>query len=41
MIADAVVDRLKSRDPRDCVKLARLAKTPDDVERIVKILSKR
>jgi Holliday junction DNA helicase RuvB len=41
LIADAVVDKLNSRDPRDCIKLARLAKTPDDVERIVKILSKR
>jgi Holliday junction DNA helicase RuvB len=40
-IASAVVEKLKSRDPRDCVKVARLAKTPEDVDRVVDILVKR
>jgi len=40
-IADAVVGKLGSRDPRDCVKVARLAKSPDDVDRIVETLKGR
>jgi Holliday junction DNA helicase RuvB len=40
-IASAVVERLKSRDPRDCVKVARLAKTPEEVDRVVDVLVKR
>jgi Holliday junction DNA helicase RuvB len=40
-IADAVVKKIKSKDPRDCVKIGRLAKNPEDVDRIVEILSKR
>jgi len=40
-IAESVVNKLRSRDPRDCVKIARLGpKTVDDVERIVKLLVK-
>jgi Holliday junction DNA helicase RuvB len=41
VIADAVVSKLGSRDPRDCVKIARLAKTPEDVDRIVETLRGR
>jgi len=40
-IASAVVEKLKSRDPRDCVKIARLAKTPEEVDRVVDVLVKR
>jgi Holliday junction DNA helicase RuvB len=40
-ISDAVVGKLKSRDPRDCVKVARLAKTPEEVDKVVDILVKR
>jgi Holliday junction DNA helicase RuvB len=40
-VAEAVVSRLGSKDPRDCVKIARLAKTPEDVDRIVEILRGR
>jgi Holliday junction DNA helicase RuvB len=40
-IANAVVEKLKSRDPRDCVKVARLAKTPEEVDKVVEILTKR
>lgn len=38
-IADAVVNKLRSKDPRDCIKVARLKpKSTEDVERIVKLL---
>lgn len=40
-IADSVVNKLKSKDPRDCVKIARLAKTPEEVNKVVEILIKR
>lgn len=40
-VAEAVVSKLGSKDPRDCVKIARLAKTPEDVDRIVEILRGR
>jgi intein/homing endonuclease len=40
-IADSVVNKLKSKDPRDCVKIARLAKTPEEVDKVVEILIKR
>jgi Holliday junction DNA helicase RuvB len=40
-IAEAVVSKLGSKDPRDCVKIARLAKTPKDVDRIVETLKGR
>jgi Holliday junction DNA helicase RuvB len=40
-IADSVVNKLKSKDPRDCVKVARLAKTPEEVDKVVEILVKR
>jgi Holliday junction DNA helicase RuvB len=40
-IADSVVNKLKSKDPRDCVKVARLAKTPEEVDKVVEILLKR
>ena len=40
-IADAVLTKLGSRDPRDCVKIARLRpKTVEDVDRIAKLLSR-
>jgi Holliday junction DNA helicase RuvB len=31
-VSDAVWNRLKSKDIRDCIKLGRLAKTREDVE---------
>ncbi len=37
-IADAVWNRLKSRDIRDCIKLGRLAKSPQDVEWLAQTL---
>jgi hypothetical protein len=40
-IARAVIEKLKSRDPRDCVKIARLAKSKEEVEKVVEILVKR
>jgi Holliday junction DNA helicase RuvB len=40
-IADSVVNKLKSKDPRDCVKVARLAKTLEEVDKVVEILVKR
>jgi Holliday junction DNA helicase RuvB len=40
-IADAVVGKLKSKDPRDCVKVARLVKSPEEVDKVVDILVKR
>jgi hypothetical protein len=40
-IARAVTEKLKSRDPRDCVKIARLAKSTEEVEKITDILVKR
>jgi len=40
-IADVVVGKLRSRDPRDCVKISRLAKTPEEVDRVVDVLVKR
>jgi Holliday junction DNA helicase RuvB len=40
-VAEAVVSKLKSKDPRDCVKIARLVRTPEEVDKVVEILSKR
>ena len=40
-IASSVIDKLKSRDPRDCIKIARIAKKAEDIDRIVDILSTR
>jgi len=40
-IAKAVIEKLKSRDPRDCVKIARLAKSREEVERITDTLLRR
>jgi Holliday junction DNA helicase RuvB len=40
-VAEAIVSKLKSKDPRDCVKIARLARTPEEVDKVVEILSKR
>src|SRR6185312_14648939 len=37
-IADAVWNRLKSKDVRDCIKLGRLAKTREDVEWIAQTI---
>jgi Holliday junction DNA helicase RuvB len=37
-IADAVWNRLKSRDIRDCIKLGRLAKSKEDVSWIAQTL---
>lgn len=39
-IADAVVGKIKSRDPRDGTKIARLAKTKEDVDRIAGIMKR-
>jgi len=40
-IAESVIGRLRSRDPRDCIKIARLGpKSVEDVEKIVKLLTK-
>jgi len=38
MIARAVVEKLRSRDPRDCIKIARLAKEIEDIDRIIEIM---
>ena len=38
MIARAVVEKLRSKDPRDCIKIARLAKRVEDVDRIIETL---
>lgn len=39
-IAEKTVNDLKSRDPRDAVKIARLARTKREVDKIVEILKK-
>jgi len=38
IIARAVTEKLRSRDPRDCIKIARLVKEIEDVDRIIKTL---
>jgi Holliday junction DNA helicase RuvB len=38
VIARAVVEKLRSKDPRDCIKIARLAKRVEDVDRIIETL---
>jgi Holliday junction DNA helicase RuvB len=38
IVARAVTEKLRSRDPRDCIKVARLAERIEDVDRIVETL---
>jgi len=40
-IAEAVVKELGSKDPRDCIKLARLAANEEDLKTVVETLKKR
>jgi hypothetical protein len=39
-VADAVWSKMKSKDIRDCIKIAQLAKSKDDVNWIVETLKK-
>ena len=39
-VADAVIYKLRSRDVRDAIKIARLCETPEEIERIVRIWKK-
>jgi len=41
VIVDAVINELGSRDPRNCVKIARIAKSPEEVEKVVATMKKR
>jgi Holliday junction DNA helicase RuvB len=40
MIGDAVWNRMKSKDVRDAIKIARLAKSSSDVEWLVDVQAK-
>jgi len=40
-IADAVIKELGSKDPRDCIKISRLAENEDEIKNIVAILKRR
>lgn len=40
IIADLTIGYLESKDPRDAIKIARLAKTKDDLETVAKIMKK-
>jgi hypothetical protein len=40
VIADVVWNQMKSANIRDCVKIGRLARSPNDIDKLVNIFSK-